>query len=80
MEAESWKKSVTVSPVSLVFKHNNEEGKGISQIDINNRSAEHVIFKVKTTEPNNYTVRPNQGVMLPGQSVTVKIICQANIA
>lgn len=30
-----------------------------------NKSPSQVIFKVKTTMPNNYLVRPNQGVIAP---------------
>ena len=37
------------------------------------------MFKVKTTEPNNYIVRPNQGVITPESSVMVRVICQLNI-
>ena len=43
----------------MIFKENKEEGKGTSVIEIINKSQDHIIFKVKTTEPNNYIVRPN---------------------
>lgn len=54
-----WKKSVVINPINVVFKESKDEGKGISHIDILNRSKEYIVFKVKTTEPNNYIVRPN---------------------
>jgi len=34
----------------------------------------HIAFKVKTTQPRRYLVRPNQGVVAPGKSETVTII------
>lgn len=35
---------------------------------------EYVAFKVKTTQPRRYLVRPNQGLIGPGQSETVSIL------
>lgn len=32
-----------------------------------------VAFKVKTTAPKDYIVKPNQGVIEPGQSVQVQV-------
>ena len=77
-----WTKYVTLSPplVAVIFRENKEEGKGASQIEIINKSADsHILFKVNTTEPKNYIVRPNQGVIRPDSSITVKIVCQVNI-
>ena len=37
----------------------------------------HVMFKVKTTRPLRYLVRPNQGVIGPLQSATVMVILQS---
>jgi hypothetical protein len=66
--------------MAVIFRENKEEGKAVSSIDIINKSSEsHILFKVKTTEPNNYIVRPNQGVIRPESSVNVKIICQVNL-
>lgn len=62
MEAgqQDWRKFVTLNPPNaVIFKENREEGKGTSSIEIINKSQDHIIFKVKTTEPNNYIVRPN---------------------
>lgn len=46
-------------PNAVIFRENKEEGKGTSQIEIINKSQDFIMFKVKTTEPNNYIVRPN---------------------
>lgn len=34
----------------------------------------HIAFKVKTTQPRRYLVRPNQGIVAPGSSETVAIL------
>lgn len=57
---KDWKKYVTLNPANaVVFKESKEDGKGTSQIEIINKSNDYIMFKVKTTEPNNYIVRPN---------------------
>lgn len=35
---------------------------------------EHIAFKVKTTQPRRYLVRPNQGLIAPGSSETISIL------
>ncbi|ETV73869.1 hypothetical protein, variant [Aphanomyces astaci] len=42
----------------------------------NPSSVENVAFKVKTTRPMRYLVRPNQGVIGPNSSATVLVILQ----
>jgi hypothetical protein len=76
-----WTKYVTINPPNaVVFRENKEEGKAISHIDIINKSTtEFILYKVKTTDPNNYVVRPNQGVIAPESTINVKIICQVNL-
>jgi hypothetical protein len=79
--AVDWRKFVTLNPPNAVlFREGAEEGKSHSNIEIINKSQEIIIFKVKTTEPNNYIVRPNQGSISPGSTIAVKIICQVNIS
>ena len=57
---KDWKKLVSIIPPNAVsLKENKEEGKGMSTLDISNKSSDHILFKVKTTDPNNYVVRPN---------------------
>lgn len=41
-----------------------------------NLGTEHTAFKVKTTAPKKYCVRPNAGVIAPGQHVEVHVIPQ----
>ncbi len=57
---KDWRKFVTINPPNaVIFKENAEDGKAVSIIEIINKSQDFIIFKVKTTEPNNYIVRPN---------------------
>ncbi|KAL0928339.1 hypothetical protein M5K25_000214 [Dendrobium thyrsiflorum] len=42
-----------------------------------NRTDEYVAFKVKTTNPKKYTVRPNTGIVLPGSTCDVLVTMQA---
>jgi len=37
-------------------------------------STEHIAFKVKTTQPRRYLVRPNQGLLAPGGSESISIL------
>lgn len=39
-----------------------------------NNSSVHLAYKVKTTQPRRYLVRPNQGVVAPGETATVNIL------
>jgi len=45
-------------------------------LTITNHNAQPVAFKVKTTAPRLYTVRPNSGRVEPGQSVDVLVMSQ----
>jgi len=38
------------------------------------KTDSHIAFKVKTTQPRRYLVRPNQGIVSPGKSETVTIL------
>lgn len=58
-DTKDWRKFVLINPINVTFKESKEDGKGTSQLDILNKSNTYIIYKVKTTEPNNYIVRPN---------------------
>ena len=45
-------------------------------LKLENVSAEFVAFKIKTTTPKGYLVRPSTGVIRPGESQDVQIILQ----
>jgi len=42
-----------------------------SELKLQNPSSKRVLFKVKTTAPKRYCVRPNSGILEPGASVVV---------
>ena len=42
-----------------------------ADLKLANPSEKKVCFKVKTTAPKRYCVRPNSGIIDPGQAVTV---------
>ncbi len=44
-----------------------------AQLDITNVSEGNLAFKVKTTAPRFYVVKPNQGILDKGQKISVDI-------
>ncbi|KAK4488528.1 hypothetical protein RD792_004292 [Penstemon davidsonii] len=48
-----------------------------SSMKLSNTSDNYVAFKVKTTNPKKYCVRPNTGVVLPHSACEVKVMMQA---
>nr|CAB3267595.1 vesicle-associated membrane protein-associated protein B-like [Phallusia mammillata] len=47
-----------------------------SQLKLKNPSHQRVCFKVKTTAPKRYCVRPNSGFVDPGATVSVSVMLQ----
>lgn len=47
-----------------------------SELKLKNPSSKRVLFKVKTTAPKRYCVRPNSGLIEPDTSVTVSVMLQ----
>ncbi|XP_071730788.1 vesicle-associated protein 1-2-like [Rutidosis leptorrhynchoides] len=67
---------VTVDPSELKFSF--ELNKQISSsLQLTNNTDNHVGFKVKTTNPKKYCVRPNTGVVLPRSSCEIIVTMQA---
>ncbi|KAG8732597.1 phosphatidylinositol-binding protein scs2 [Ceratobasidium sp. 414] len=46
-------------------------------LTVTNHNSQPVAFKVKTTAPKLYCVRPNSGVIEPGDSIDVQVLLQA---
>lgn len=44
---------------------------------LTNPTSKKIAFKVKTTAPKRYCVRPNNGSISPGQTVSIAIMLQA---
>ncbi|KAL3616505.1 Vesicle-associated protein 1-2 [Castilleja foliolosa] len=65
-----------IEPIELEFPF--ELKKQIScSMQLTNKSDNHVAFKVKTTNPKKYCVRPNTGVVAPHFSCAVIVTMQA---
>ncbi|PYH45173.1 putative integral ER membrane protein Scs2 [Aspergillus saccharolyticus JOP 1030-1] len=68
--------SIILDPPELGFQRpfNREV---CQMLHLKNESAEPVVFKVKTTAPKHYCVRPNSGRIDPGKHVDVQVLLQA---
>ncbi|KAL3246785.1 hypothetical protein ABHI18_012629, partial [Aspergillus niger] len=63
--------SIILEPPELGFKRPFD--REVCQIlHLKNDNAEPVVFKVKTTAPKHYCVRPNSGRIDPGKNVDVQ--------
>ncbi|KAM5485911.1 phosphatidylinositol-binding protein scs2 [Microsporum canis] len=68
--------SVEIEPGELGFKR--PFTKEVSEIlYLRNPNSDPVAFKVKTTAPKHYCVRPNSGRIEPGKQVEVQVLLQA---
>eukprot|EP00245_Coleochaete_scutata_P010873 TRINITY_DN392_c0_g2_i1.p1 TRINITY_DN392_c0_g2~~TRINITY_DN392_c0_g2_i1.p1 ORF type:complete len:256 (+),score=52.22 TRINITY_DN392_c0_g2_i1:164-931(+) len=67
---------LSIHPTELKFPF--ELKKQIScQLSLQNRTNEYVAFKVKTTSPKKYCVRPNTGRIAPQSSADITVTMQA---
>lgn len=67
--------ALNVSPSdALEFKVSADDDASQCALVLTNDSDETVAFKVKTTKPKRYLVRPNQGLVKPGETETVTIV------
>lgn len=64
-----------VSPKALEFKSPFTKQQ-TQEVTVTNDTSKEMAFKVKTTAPKLYCVRPNASTVAPGESVTVNIILQ----
>uniref|UniRef100_A0A2K5BZB2 Vesicle-associated membrane protein-associated protein A n=1 Tax=Aotus nancymaae TaxID=37293 RepID=A0A2K5BZB2_AOTNA len=67
--------SVLDPPTDLKFKGPSTDAV-TTNLQLGNPSARKVCFKVKTTAPRRYCVRPNSGITDPGSTVTVSVMLQ----
>lgn len=65
-----------VQPTELKFPFELKKQSSCS-LQLSNKGDQHVAFKVKTTNPKKYCVRPNAGVVLPGSTCDVTVTMQA---
>ncbi|ONK80546.1 uncharacterized protein A4U43_C01F19020 [Asparagus officinalis] len=65
-----------IDPLELKFPF--ELKRQIScSIQLSNKTDDHIAFKVKTTSPKKYCVRPNTGIVLPRSTCDVIVTMQA---
>lgn len=68
---------MNIHPTELKFPFELKKQSSCSLQISNKTSTQVVAFKVKTTNPRKYCVRPNTGVVLPGDSCNVTVTMQA---
>ncbi|KAK3358885.1 PapD-like protein [Lasiosphaeria hispida] len=68
--------SVEIDPLELGFRRPFTV-EVAQQLKIKNPNASPIAFKVKTTAPKQYCVRPNSGRIEPGHEVSVSVLLQA---
>nr|CCA18965.1 conserved hypothetical protein [Albugo laibachii Nc14] len=69
--------NVILEPSEYLTFHLQSNASPQSKLSIRNTSADRIIaFKVKTTRPLRYLVRPNQGMLLPDGSASIVVSLQ----
>ncbi|CAA3028663.1 vesicle-associated 1-3 [Olea europaea subsp. europaea] len=66
-----------VQPSELKFPYELRKQSSCS-VQLINKTDQYIAFKVKTTNPKRYCVRPNAGVVLPNSVCNVTVIMQAH--
>ncbi|CAK8539525.1 unnamed protein product [Lathyrus sativus] len=67
---------ITITPDELRFQFELEK-QTFCDLKVLNNTQEYVAFKVKTTSPKKYFVRPNTGVIHPWDSCIIRVTLQA---
>ncbi|EEF50337.1 vesicle-associated protein 1-3 [Ricinus communis] len=67
---------LNIQPSELKFPFELKKQSSCS-MQLTNKSNSYVAFKVKTTNPKKYCVRPNTGIILPGTACNVTVTMQA---
>ncbi|KNA22233.1 hypothetical protein SOVF_035920 [Spinacia oleracea] len=65
-----------IEPTELKFPFELRKQSSCS-MRLTNKTSQYVAFKVKTTNPKKYCVRPNTGVVLPGATCDVTVTMQS---
>lgn len=76
MTAGGGNQLVSVQPNDLKFVFELEK-QSYCDLKVVNNTEHHVAFKVKTTSPKKYFVRPNTGVVQPWDSSVIRVTLQA---
>ncbi|KAH9607107.1 hypothetical protein KSS87_005036 [Heliosperma pusillum] len=76
MTTSSTKQLISVHPEDLKFVFELEK-QSFCDLKVINNTEQNVAFKVKTTSPKKYFVRPNTGVLHPWDSCVIRVTLQA---
>ncbi|XVF13466.1 hypothetical protein REPUB_Repub08aG0210200 [Reevesia pubescens] len=76
MTAGEGNQLITVHPSDLKFIFELEK-QSFCDLKVVNNTEHHVAYKVKTTSPKKYFVRPNTGVVQPWDSCVIRVTLQA---
>ncbi|XP_023005539.1 vesicle-associated protein 2-1-like isoform X1 [Cucurbita maxima] len=76
MSAGGGNRLISVQPDELKFQIELEK-QSFCDLKVANNTEHHVAFKVKTTSPKKYFVRPNTGVVQPWDSCIIRVTLQA---
>lgn len=70
-----WDKFVTMSPASHIsFTLHEDDSRAYAVLKLINRGDCPILFKVKTTKPSRYLVRPSQGVIGTKNEEQVRVL------
>lgn len=69
-----------MSKDDILNKLENEQIKGTACVEICNNGDAAILFKVKTTNIQNYMVKPNADIIPAGQSLTIRVLTQKPIS
>ncbi|KAL5551358.1 hypothetical protein UlMin_001534 [Ulmus minor] len=78
MTAASGNHLISVHPDELKFQFELDK-QSFCDLKVVNNTEHHVAFKVKTTSPKKYFVRPNTGVIQPWDSCVIRVTLQAQL-
>lgn len=67
---------LNIQPSELKFQFELKKQSSCS-LQLSNKTDKYVAFKVKTTNPKKYCVRPNAGIVLPRTTCNVTVMMQA---
>ncbi|KMZ74900.1 putative Vesicle-associated membrane protein [Zostera marina] len=62
----------------LFYLHNSEKDELSCVMQLSNITSHNVAYKVKTTAPRKYCVRPKREIILPGSTCDVTVLMQAS--
>ncbi|KAL1456872.1 hypothetical protein WDU94_001562 [Cyamophila willieti] len=68
-----------ISPSECVLFKKEKSGDIVGQICIANKNSQSVAFKIKTTSPEKFRVRPGSGVLSPDDKLTVCVSVQEGV-